>query len=229
MKTIIKLGFVGLFIMVMFIAIGMMGNDPRFSQSQTVLTNAPTVSNQAGDHKPHVFPHGPMQPLPSPHQQGAQVVHSLLGLEVKFQNGNVNYPGPLIVNDVRYQALAPNERLVDSIKFKPLQGPPFLLLVAIGKSPNGSPIIIPGKFEIIGDTGRGGFILRDIHGRTLYYAGYILPTPAWQSLPPGQTLQDQFCKIAVPMQNCPPANQVNVILRKPLDPKKDIPFLTVVG
>lgn len=228
MKTIIKLGYVTLFIFVMYVAIGMLGNDSRFTQPQTVLTNEPTVKNQVGDHG-HVFPQGPMQSLPPSHQQGIQVVHSLLGLEVKFLNGTINYPGPLIVNDFRYQALAPNEKLVDAIKFQPLQGLPFLLLVAIGKSPNGSPIIIPGKFEIIGQTGRGGFILKDPHGRTFYYSGFILPTPAWQSLAPGQNLQDQFCKMIVPMENCSPQNRVNVILKKPIDPKKDIPFLTVVG
>lgn len=161
--------------------------------------------------------------------QGMQVVKSLLGLEVKFLNGNVDYPGLTMVNDPRYQALALNEKLVDAIQFQPIQGPPFLLLVAIAKNPNGGPpLIVPGKFNIVHKTAQEGFVLKDAPGRLFYYSGYALSTPAWRDLAPGQMLQDKFCKNPALMAGCPPKNTVNVILKKPADPLKDIPLLAFV-
>lgn len=185
------------------------------------ITNQPLATNQ-----PPLFSHNPT--LPSPVPYGVQVVRSLLGLEVKFLNGNVNYPGLTITNDQRYQALSLNEKLVDAIQFQSMQAPPFLLLVAIGKNPNGQPIIVPGKFDIVRKTGQDGFVLKDTHGRLFYYSGYILITPAWKNLVPGQTLQDKFCKEPVPMAMCSAKNIVNVILKKFPDPRKDIPLLAFV-
>lgn len=160
--------------------------------------------------------------------QSVQVVKSLLGLEVRFLNGNVNYPGLTITNDPRYQALGATEKLVDAIPFQPSQASAFLLLIAIAKDPHGKPLIVPGKFDITHKTEQNGFVLKDAHGRLFYYSGYTLLTSAWQTLSPGQILQDSFCKTSVSMLACPATDTVKVILKKPADPHKDIPLLTFV-
>lgn len=229
MRNITKVGLILFATLVMCVFVGMYGNSRFVQPTENILTNEPLASNQLGSNTPHVFPQAPVSPMP-PHatQGGMQVIRSLLGLEVKFLNGTINYPGPLIINDLRYQALSSHERLVDSIKFQPLQGNPFLLLVAIAKGPNGHPIIVPGKFDILRKTAREGFVLKDTHGRVFYYSGYVTQTPAWRNLVGGQILQDQFCKKAVSMEVCTANDVVNVILKKPQDPRKDIPFLTIV-
>jgi hypothetical protein len=180
----------------------------------------------ANDYKPT----GQLQgSIPSVHvPEGAQVVRSLLGLEVKFLNGAVNYPGLTIVNDSRYQALAPNEKLVDALRFQPLQAPAYFLLIAIAKNSNGSPLIVPGKFNVAQSTQQGGLVLKDTHGRLFYYSGYLTLTPAWKNLMPGQAIEDHFCKVPAELTMCSAQNTVKVILKKPIDPNKDIPFLTLV-
>jgi hypothetical protein len=182
------------------------------------------------DHKPasqpQAFPSASTMLLHPP--EGVQVVKSLLGLEVKFLNGTVNYPGLTIINDPRYQALAPNEKLVDALRFQPLQAPAYFLLIAIAKNSNGAPLIVPGKFNLVQNTAQGGLVLKDSHGRLFYYAGYLIATPAWQNLAPGQMIQDQFCKAPTQMGGCSPQNTVKVALKKPADPSKDIPFLALV-
>jgi len=177
-------------------------------------------------HQPQAFPSAPATPLHPP--EGMQVVQSLLGLEVKFLNGTVNYPGLMIVNDPRYQALAPHEKLVDALRFQPLQAPAYFLLIAIAKNSNGAPLIVPGKFNLVQSTEPGGLVLKDLHGRLFYYSGYLISTPAWKSLIPGQTIEDKFCKVPTQMGTCSSQNTVKVVLKKPADPKKDIPFLTLV-
>jgi len=178
------------------------------------------------DYKPTGQLQAPIPPVHLP--EGVQVVKSLLGLEVKFLNKTVNYPGLTIVNDPRYQALTPNEKLVDALRFQSPQGPAYFLLIAIAKNSNGSPLIVPGKFNLVQNTAQGGLVLKDTHERLFYYSGYMIATPAWQSLTPGQMLQDQFCKAPNQMGNCSPQNTVKVVLKKPVDPNKDIPFLTLV-
>ncbi|MCE3230415.1 MAG: hypothetical protein K0R52_343 [Alphaproteobacteria bacterium] len=173
-----------------------------------------------------VFPHNSALPHQVP--QGVQVIKSSLGLEVKFLHGNVSYPGPAVINDPRYKALTLNEKLVDALKFQPMQSPPFLLLVAIAKNPTGEAIIVPGKFDVVDKTEQGGFVLKDTHDRLFYYSGYVLTTPAWGSLAPGQTLRDKFCKKPVPMVMCPNGSVVNIMLKKPLDSAKDIPLLAFI-
>jgi len=185
------------------------------------ITNEHKSTNQL-----HAFPSAPTTPFHPP--EGLQVVRSLLGLEVKFLNKTVNYPGLTIVNDPRYQALTPNEKLVDALRFQSPQGPAYFLLIAIAKNSNGSPLIVPGKFNLVQNTAQGGLVLKDTHERLFYYSGYMIATPAWQSLTPGQMLQDQFCKAPNQMGNCSPQNTVKVVLKKPVDPNKDIPFLTLV-
>lgn len=187
--------------------------------SGTSITNEPVPTNQ-----PPVFPHASAPHAP----QGLQVVRSLLGLEVKFLNRHVDYPGLTIPNDPRYQALAMNEKLVDAIKFQLTRTAPFLLLIAIAKNTDGKPIIVPGKFDVVHKTEHEGFVLKDAHERLFYYSGYTLVTPAWRNLAPGQVLQDKFCKDSVSMAMCSPKNTVNVILKKPQDPRKDIPLLALV-
>jgi hypothetical protein len=170
----------------------------------------------------------PVSPTPVQSPQGVQLVKSLLGLEVKFLNGSVNYPGLTIVNDPRYQALAPNEKLVDALRFQPLQAPAYFLLIAIAKNSNGAPLIVPGKFNLVQTTQHGGLVLKDLHERLFYYSGYITLTPAWKNLAAGQAIEDQFCKTSTQMAMCSPQNLVKVILKKPMDTSKDIPFLTLV-
>jgi hypothetical protein len=229
MRNIIKAGFILIVIMGVYIFGGMYGNSPIVPHNENILTNEPFVANSNESTLHPGVAQAPVSTLPAHINQGTmQVIRSLLGLEVRFLNGHVNYPGQLIVNDPRYQALMPNERLVDSIKFQPNQGPPFLLLIAIAKGPNGAPIIVPGKFDILRKTNNEGFVLRDGHARVFYYAGYTSQTPTWRNLIGGQVLQDQFCKAAVPMELCSAKDIVKVILKKPQDPLKDIPFLTLV-
>jgi hypothetical protein len=187
----------------------------------TSITNEPLHTHQS-----LVFAHTPA--LPSHIPEGLQVAKSLLGLEVTFLNRNVNYPGLAITSDPRYQALTMKEKLVDAIRFQSTTMPPFLLLIAIAKTSNGSPIIVPGKFDIVTKTEQDGFVLKDTYGRLFYYSGYILATPAWKGLAPGQVLQDKFCKELVPMAMCPVKNTVTVILKKFPDPSKNIPLLAFV-
>lgn len=194
-----------------------------YQNPELSITNESPLPHQPS---PSPFPHP--SALPSPAPQGIQVARSMLGLEVKFQNGNVNYPGLTITNDQRYQALAINEKLVDAIQFQSMQAPPFLLLIAIAKKPDGTPLIIPGKFDIIHKTEQEGFVLKDAQGRLFYYSGYLLITSAWKDLAPGQILQDKFCKDPAPLAMCPARNTVNVMLKKPSRPSKDIPLLAFV-
>lgn len=185
------------------------------------------ITNENGPvRQPPVLPQASLMPLQQP--EGVQVVRSILGLEVKFLKGNVNYPGLTITSDPRYQALAPNEKLVDALRFQPLQGPVYYLLIAIAKNPNGAPLIVPGKFNFVQNTAQGGLVLRDLHGRLFYYSGYLMATPGWKNLAPGQMIQDQFCKAPPQMGMCSSQNTVKVNLKKPSDPNKDIPFLTLV-
>lgn len=221
MKTYKKVGIFAL--PLIFVLVSLFANAPNTSNPKMVLTNAPASTNQ-----PFVFPSPPSSVMPHPLPTEVQVIRSLLGLEVKFLNGNVNYAGLMIANDPRYQALKTPEKLVDAILFQPVQTPPFLLLMAIAKNPNGAPTIIPGKFDVVRKTEQNGFVLKDAHGRLFYYSGYILATPAWKNLAPGQILQDKFCKESVQMTMCSPQNTVNVILKKPPDPRKDIPLLVLV-
>ncbi len=174
--------------------------------------------------RPMVLP----SPVASAIPQGAQMVKSVLGLDVKFLDGRVDYPGLMLINDPRYQALAPHEKLVDAIRFQPLQGPPYLLLVAIAKDANGSPLIVPGKFIMVHKTPLEGHILKDAQGRTYYYSGYLMMTPAWTNLLGGQQLDDRFCKEFVPMEMCPAQRTVNVVLKKSGNPSRDVPFLVLV-
>lgn len=188
---------------------------------EIVLTNENISANQSP-----VFLHAPAMPHHPP--EGMQVARSILGLEVKFLKGNVNYPGLMITSDPRYQALGPNEKLVDALRFQPLQGPVYYLLIAIAKNANGAPLIVPGKFNFVQNTAQGGLVLTDPHGRLFYYSGYLMATPGWKNLPPGQMVQDQFCKVPAQIGACPPQNTVKVVLKKPVDPNKDIPFLALV-
>lgn len=243
MRTSTKIGLGLLSFPLFYILLGMYGNAPHAPKSVTTLTNEPALPNQSPSHPlaanpAHAFPQGPMASLP-PHapqggvkggaQGGMQVIRSLLGLEVTFLKGNINYPGPLIVNDIRYQALNGNERLVDSIKFQPPNAPLFLILIAIGKTANGTPVIVPGKFDVIRKTDQEGFVLKDSHQRIFYYSGYMLETPAWKNVVPGQTFVDKFCKEPVSMTMCAPQNVITVNLKKNPDPKKDIPILALIG
>lgn len=168
------------------------------------------------------------QALPQGLPQGVQVIHSLLGLEVKFYKGQVNYPAPLLINDPRYQALTNSQKLVDSIKFQPGNGPLFLILIAIGKGPTGAPLVVPGKFDIVYKTPLEGFVVRDTHGRAFYYSGYTMKTSAWQTLQPGQILQDGFCKDGSPLELCAANRRVNILLKKSVDPSKDVPLLSLL-
>lgn len=188
---------------------------------ETLITNElkPTSQLQA-------FPSAPTRPIHPP--EGVQVVRSILGLEVTFLKGNVNYPGLMITNDPRYQALASNEKLVDALRFQSLQGPSYFLLIAIAKNPNGTPLIVPGKFNFVQNTEQGGLILTDLHGRLFYYSGYLMTTPGWKNLAPGQMVQDHFCKVPAQVSACSSQNTVKVVLKKPVDPNKDIPLLTLV-
>jgi hypothetical protein len=251
MRTSTKIGLALLSFPVFYVLLGMYGNAPRAPQSGTTLSNVSVLPNQSLSNPvpanaPDAFPQGPILNLPAPvaqegmkagaqggmqkgMQNGIQVIRSLLGLEVTFLKGNINYPGPQIVNDIRYQALTGNERLVDSIKFQPPRAPLFLILIAIGKTPNGTPAIVPGKFDIVRKTDQEGFVLTDSNRRIFYYSGYILETPAWKNVGPGQTLVDKFCKQPVPMNACAPQNVVTVNLKKNSDPKKDIPILALIG
>lgn len=217
MKLVKRVGFIIISTLVLFVLVAFFAPPMQ----EMTITNAPTASNL-----PFAFPQN--TPIGSNPQTGVQIKKSLLGIQVKFLNGNVDYAGPAIVQDPRYQALTNSEKLVDSIAFQPPHGSAFLILIAIAKSPSGIPMIIPGKFEIIHKTEQNGFFLKDTHGRKFYYSGYILITPIWNNLTPGQILQDKFCKVSVPMTMCPPKDVVNVILKKPLDYRKDIPFLTIV-
>jgi len=190
-------------------------------KSETFLTNPSSTTNQLP-----VFPQPSSSLLPIP--QGMQIVKSLLGLEVKFLNGHVDYAGLSIMNDPRYQALDSHEKLVDAIQFQPAQSPAYFLLIAIAKGPNGVPIIVPGKFDLMAKTEKGGLVLNDIHGRLFYYSGYILSSAIWQSLAPGQSIQDKSCRAPILLPFCPSNKVINVVLKKPLDPHKDVPFLTLI-
>jgi hypothetical protein len=204
-----------------FILLSLYANSPKTPQPETVLSSAPASPNAPiAPIAPPQYTQIPLQALPA-----VQVKRSLLGLEVRFQGGHVNYAGLTIVNDPRYQALTSTEKLVDSIMFQPLQAPPFLLLVAIAKSPNGAPVIIPGKFDILQKTNLNGFVLKDSQGRLFYYSGYVLSTPGWKNLQPGQGFQDKFCKVPSELATCSPQNIVTVVLKKPLEALKDIPYL----
>ncbi len=149
--------FKKLIVLILFFA-GMLIYAAYNQHSETSITNETLPSSQSP-----TFSH--TSPLPPQIPQGAQVARSLLGLEVKFSNRNINYPGFTITKDPRYQALSPNEKLVDAIQFQLLQAPPFLILVAIAKKTDGTPIIVPGKFDIIRKTEQNGFVLKDTHGR----------------------------------------------------------------
>jgi len=203
-------------------SLGLMVYAAYQKNSHTSITNDPLYTHQSS-----AFLRPSALPLPMP--QGMQVIRSILDLEVQFLNGDVNYPGLSIVNDPRYQALGNNEKLVDAIRFQPMQGSPFLLLVAIAKNQNGgAPLIVPGKFNIMHKTEQEGVVLRDNHGRLFYYSGYILATPAWKDIAPGQILQDKFCKNVPSMTTCSRKDTVNVLLKKPADPAKDIPLLAFI-
>jgi len=229
MKLAKQLGLRLFVLLIICVFLDMHGNAFQLPNSETTITNDPEFSNQSQPGQSSIFSQDSV-PSISPHvpQGGVQVVRSLLGLEVKFNNNNVNYPGLTIVDDQRYQALSDKEKLVDSIKFQSTNAPPFLLLIAIAKNANGAPLIVPGKFDILSKTDQDGFVLRDSHGRLFYYSGYILATPAWKNLGVGQSLQDKFCKDSVPITMCTPQKIVNVILKKHPDPRKDIPFLSFV-
>lgn len=187
----------------------------------TLITNDQNFANQVQG-----FPSMPAAPLQPPN--GVQIVRSLLGLQVKFLNGTVSYPGLLIVNDPRYQALAPKEKLVDALRFQSPQAPTYFLLIAIAKNSNGAPLIVPGKFNFVQTTAPGGLVLKDPQGRLFYYSGYVTTTPGWQNLVPGQMIEDNFCKVPTQQGMCSPQNTVRVLLKKPVDPRKDIPFLALV-
>lgn len=208
-------------VVVIFLAVNLVTYVFFEKKPETLITNNYKSTGQ---------PQAPSSaPIPSSQPpQGVQVVKSLLGLEVKFLNGTVNYPGLTIVNDPRYQALTPTEKLVDTLRFQPSQGPAYFLLIAIAKNSNGAPLIVPGKFNLVQTTQQGGLVLKDLHERLFYYSGYLNSTPAWKSLAAGQAIEDQFCKIPTQMTMCSGQNLVKVILKKPTDPNKDIPFLTLV-
>lgn len=189
----------------------------------TVLSNTLDASSPSDQ-----FSQEPTQSMGTKVPSGVQMVKSLLGLKVTFQNGHVNYPGPMIVHDPRFQGLGPKEKLVDAIKFQPLKKDPFLLLIAIGKKADGSPIIVPGRFDVTQKTSHNGFVLRDARGRVFYYSGYVLTTSIWKSLERGAVLQDQFCKQPVPLVMCSGKSSVKILLKKPQDPQRDIPMLTMV-
>ena len=215
---------IGIFVsgfLLAFVLLSLYANSPKTPKVEAVSSNAPASSTISGAFPQHTQ-------LPPQVQPGVQVKQSLLGLEVRFQNGHVNYAGLTIVNDLRYQALTSAEKLVDSIIFQPTQARPFLLLVAIAKGPTGAPVIIPGKFDIVSKTELNGFVLRDSQGRMFYYSGYVLSTPVWQSLQPGQGLQDKFCKVPTQMGMCSPQNVVTIVLKKPMDAVKDIPMFAQV-
>lgn len=183
--------------------------------------SAPIAQTQNGS-LPPAFP----QAVPS--SGSLQIARSLLGLEVKFQNGDVHYPGLAITNDPRYQALNPHEKLVDAIRFQPLRAPAYLLLLAIAKGADGRPSILPGKFDIIQQTPYQGLVLKDFKGRVFYYSGYVLTTPAWKNLPLGQSLQDQFCKDFSQNAPCSAHNTVKFVLTKPSEARKEIPLLALI-
>jgi hypothetical protein len=206
---------------VIFIAINLVTYVFFEKKPETLITNDYKSAGQ-----PQALPSASSTPVQPP--QGVQVVKSLLGLEVKFLNGSVNYPGLTIVNDPRYQALTPTEKLVDALRFQPLQAPAYFLLIAIAKNSNGAPLIVPGKFNLVQNTQQGGLVLKDLHERLFYYSGYITLTPAWKNLAAGQAIEDQFCKVPTQMTVCSAQNLVKVVLKKPIDPSKDIPFLTLV-
>ena len=228
MKFTKRLGLGFLILLCAYILLGMYGNAQRLATQQPALTNNSLFGYQSALIPPSIYSNNGIQALSSQFSSGIQVVRSLLGLEVNFANGHVTYPGPMITNDARYQALSSQEKLVDAIMFRPQNLSPFLLLIAIAKNPNGTPTIVPGKFDIIQNTQQNGFVLYDSHKRLFYYSGYILATPQWQNLPPGQNLTDQFCKDLVPLSMCSPQKLVNVVLRKSLDPRKDLPLFELV-
>ena len=208
-------------VVIIFIFVNLMTYVFYERKPEILITNEHNLTNQT-----QAFPAVPTTPPHPP--EGVQVVRSLLGLEVKFLKGTVNYPGLTLVNDPRYQALASNEKLVDALRFQPLQAPAYFLLIAIAKNPNGAPLIVPGKFDLVQSTEQGGLFLKDSHGRLFYYSGYLIATPAWKNLAPGQIIQDHFCKVPTQMGACSPQNTVKVMLKKPSDPNKDIPFLSLV-
>jgi len=207
--------------MLSFLLVGVMIYTLYLQKTEIKLSNQPIETASSSS-----FSHIPRNTVQIP--QGVQLVKSLLGMEVKFLNGHVNYAGQDIIKDFRYQALANNEKLVDAIYFQPIQGNPFFLLIAIAKSQNGIPIIVPGKFDIVFKTGLDGFVLKDSRGRLFYYSGYLLTTSAWRNLLQGQTLQDKFCKTPNNTLMCSAKNTVNVVLKKPKNTNKDIPFLTLI-
>jgi hypothetical protein len=223
-----RLGLGFLFLLCGYVLLGMYGNAQRLSNSQSIMTNNLFGGYQAPPVSSTIYPNNQIQALSPQLPSGIQVVRSLLGLEVNFANGHVTYPGPMITNDARYQALSSQEKLVDAIMFRPQNIPPFLLLVAIAKNANAAPTIVPGKFDIVQNTQQNGFVLSDSHKRLFYYSGYVLATSQWQNLPLGQSLTDQFCKDLVPLTMCSPQKVVNVVLRKSLDPRKDIPLFELV-
>jgi hypothetical protein len=188
-------------------------------------------------------PFMPSQPLPGPPLSGhhilpfykhgipeknVQIIKSLLGVQVTFFKGNINYAAQNLMQDPRYQALASNEKLVDAIRFQPFQSLPYLLLVAIAKTASGAPKGVPGKFNIVRETEKGGLLLKDESGRLYYYTGYLLATQQWKDMYPGQSLQDRFCKNLDQMAFCSTQNAVSINLAKPNNPDKDIPLLTLI-
>jgi hypothetical protein len=225
MRLIAKLIF--MVILIASIYFGMKVTVHKVPEPGTTLTNMPESAPHVNANPSHDFAHNSMPPMPS-HPQGAQVIHSLLGLEVKFLNGHINYPGGSLVSDPRYMALANTQKLVDSIKFQPTTGSAFLILIAIAKGPKGAPLIVPGRFDVVLKTTQEGFVLRDSHGRFFYYSGYVMQTPAWRNMTPNQILQDGFCKEPVPLERCSANARVNVLLKKSVEPQKDIPLLTMV-
>lgn len=208
-------------IVIAFIFVNLMTYIFHERKPELLITNEHKVVNQ-----PQIFPSAPTTPVHPP--DGVQVVRSLLGLEVKFLKGTVNYPGLTIINDPRYQALAPNEKLVDALRFQPLNAPAYFLLIAIAKNSNGAPLIVPGKFNSVQNTKQGGLVLKDSHGRVFYYSGYLIATSTWKNLMPGEMVEDQFCKVPSQIGMCSSQNTVKVVLKKPGDPSKDIPFFALV-